>query len=106
MVQSLVLGLKSGGQQSDLFLRLADNLQQQQHIKERQITLTSQARMQAKILVMMPVGLYFLLSWMKPEHTALFTESRVGIFMLIVALILMIIGGWMVKRIMHPEDEK
>jgi len=55
---------------------------------------------------MMPVGLYFLLSSMKPEHTALFTESRVGIFMLIVALILMIIGGWMVKRIMHPEDEK
>lgn len=106
VVQSLVLGLKSGGQQSDLFLRLADNLQQQQHIKERQITLTSQARMQAKILVMMPVGLYFLLSWMKPEHTALFTESRVGIFMLIAALILMIIGGWMVKRIMHPEDEK
>ncbi|RUO68856.1 type II secretion system F family protein [Idiomarina ramblicola] len=106
VVQSLVLGLKSGGQQSDLFLRLADNLQQQQHIKERQMTLTSQARMQAKILVMMPVGLYFLLSWIKPEHTALFTESRVGILMLIAAIILMFIGGWIVKRIMHPEDEK
>ncbi|MCA1767979.1 MAG: type II secretion system F family protein [Idiomarina sp.] len=106
VVQSLVLGLKSGGQQSDLFLRLADNLQQQQHLRERQLTLTSQARMQAKILVLMPVGLYFLLSWMKPEHTALFTESRVGILMLIVAFILMSIGGWMVKRIMHPEDEQ
>jgi len=106
VVQSLILGLKSGGQQSELFLRLADNLQQQQHIKDRQLTLTSQARMQAKILVLMPVGLYFMLSWIKPEHTALFTESRVGILMLIIAFILMFIGGWMVKKIMHPEDEK
>ncbi|WP_282444589.1 type II secretion system F family protein [Idiomarina aminovorans] len=106
VVQSLILGLKSGGQQSDLFLRLADNLQQQQHLRERQLTLTSQARMQAKILVLMPVGLYFLLSWMKPEHTALFTESRIGILMLTVAFVLMAVGGWMVKRIMHPEDEQ
>lgn len=106
VVQSLVLGLKSGGQQSDLFLRLADNLQQQQHIKERQLTLTSQARMQAKILVLMPVGLYFLLSWMKPEHTALFTNSSIGMGMLAVAFVLMVFGGWMVKRIMNPEDEK
>jgi tight adherence protein B len=106
VVQSLVLGLRNGGQQSELFLRLADNLQQQQHIRERQLTLTSQARMQAKILVLMPVGLYFLLSWMKPEHTALFTESRAGILMSITAFFLMSVGGWMVKRIMHPEDER
>ncbi|MDV6315438.1 type II secretion system F family protein [Idiomarina sp. HP20-50] len=106
VVQSLVLGLKSGGHQSELFLRLADNLQQQQHIKERQLTLTSQARMQAKILVLMPAGLYFLLSWMKPEHTDLFTESPIGMGMLAVAFILMSIGAWMVKKIMHPDEEE
>lgn len=105
VAQALKLGLKSGGQQSDIFLRLAENIQQQQHIKERQLTLTSQARMQAKILVLMPAGLYFLLGWIKPNHTAVFTESFIGMGMLAASLLLMILGGWMVKKIMNPDDD-
>lgn len=105
VAQALKLGLKSGGQQSDIFLRLAENIQQQQHIKERQLTLTSQARMQAKILVLMPLGLYFLLGWIKPDHTAVFTESTIGLVMLFASLILMIVGGWMVKKIMDPDND-
>jgi tight adherence protein B len=53
----------------------------------------------------MPAGLYFLLGWIKPNHTAVFTESFIGMGMLAASLLLMILGGWMVKKIMNPDDD-
>lgn len=104
VVQSLILGFRSGGQQSDLLMRLADNLQKQEHIRERQATLSSQAKMQARILVLMPVALFFLLRSMKPDHIALLTDTLVGQLMLVAAGVLMTIGGWMMKKILNTDD--
>lgn len=104
VVQSLILGFKSGGQQSDLIVRLADNLQKQQHIRERQATLSSQAKMQARVLVAMPVALFLLLRQMKPDHIAMLTDTLVGKGLLVLALVLMVIGGWMMKRILNTDD--
>ncbi|RUO77266.1 type II secretion system F family protein [Idiomarina seosinensis] len=104
VVQSLILGFRSGGQQSDLLMRLADNLQKQEHIRERQATLSSQAKMQARILVLMPVALFFLLRSMKPDHIAMLTDTLTGQLMLVAAAILMMIGGWMMKKILNTDD--
>lgn len=104
VVQSLILGFRSGGQQSDLLMRLADNLQQQQHIRERQATLSSQAKMQARVLVLMPVALFFLLRSMKPDHIAMLTDRLIGQLMLVAAGILMLLGGWMMKKILNTDD--
>lgn len=104
VVQALILGFKSGGQQSELLMRLADNLQQQQNIRERQATLSSQAKMQARVLVLMPVALFLLLRSMKPDHIARLTDTLAGQLMLAVAMILMVIGGWLMKRILNTDD--
>lgn len=104
VVQALILGFKSGGQQSDLLMRLAENLQQQQNIRERQATLSSQAKMQARILVMMPVALFLLLRSMKPDHIAQLTGTLAGQLMLAVAAVLMVLGGWLMKRILNTDD--
>lgn len=104
VVQAIILGFKSGGQQSDLLMRLAENLQQQQNIRERQATLSSQAKMQARILVLMPVALFLLLRSMKPDHIAQLTGTLAGQLMLAGATVLMLIGGWLMKRILNTDD--
>ena len=104
VVQSLILGFRRGGQQSELLMRLADNLQQQEHIRERQATLSSQAKMQARILVLMPIALFLLLRKMKPDHIAMLTDTLVGQLMLVAAAVLMCIGGWMMKKILNTDD--
>ena len=104
VVQSLILGFRSGGQQSELLMRLAENLQKQEHIRERQATLSSQAKMQARVLVLMPIALFFLLRSMKPDHIAMLTGTLVGQLMLVAAGVLMIIGGWMMKKILNTDD--
>ena len=104
VVQSLILGFRSGGQQSELLMRLAENLQKQEHIRERQATLSSQAKMQARVLVLMPIALFFLLRSMKPDHISMLTGTLVGQLMLVAAGVLMIIGGWMMKKILNTDD--
>lgn len=104
VVQSLILGFRSGGQQSELLMRLAENLQKQEHIRERQATLSSQAKMQARILVLMPIALFLLLRSMKPDHIAMLTDTLVGQLMLLAAAVLMVIGGWMMKKILNTDD--
>ncbi|PYE35393.1 tight adherence protein B [Idiomarina fontislapidosi] len=104
VVQALILGYRNGGQQSQVLRRLAENLGQQQKVRDRQQALSAQGRMQAWVLICMPFALFLLLNWMKPTHTAYLTNTLVGQVALGAALILTLIGAMMVKRILNTDD--
>lgn len=104
VVQALTLGYRNGGQQSQVLRRLAENLGQQQKVRDRQQALSAQGRMQAWVLICMPLALFLLLNWMKPTHTAYLTNTLIGQVALGVAIVLTLIGAMMVKRILNTDD--
>lgn len=104
VVQALILGYRNGGQQSQVLRRLAENLGQQQKVRDRQQALSAQGRMQAWVLISMPLALFLLLNWMKPTHTAYLTGTLIGQVALGAAVILTLIGAMMVKRILNTDD--
>ncbi|MDT7526651.1 MULTISPECIES: type II secretion system F family protein [Pseudidiomarina] len=99
-VTTVQLGLKHGAQQVAVMQRLATSLQQQAYARERLLSLSAQARLQGKVMLFLPIGLFFILRKVEPGNTALLTETGTGQAMLIGCAILMFIGNMIVKKIM------
>ena len=73
----LQVGAESGGSLSTLLDRLAENLSAQQHIALKVDMLTSQGRMQAWVIGLLPILLLIALCWIDPYamHSAMTTEA-------------------------------
>ncbi len=97
---TLTLGMQHGGQQVAVLQRMATALQQQLYARERLQSLSAQARMQGKVMFMLPIGLFFILQRLHPANTELLTGTQRGQIILGICLVLMLIGHLLIRRIM------
>jgi tight adherence protein B len=97
----LQVGAESGGSLSTLLDRLAANLNAQQHIALKADMLTSQGRMQAWVIGMLPLLLLVILWWIDPfaMHSVLTTE--VGKFVLLCIALLEATGLFWLRSILR-----
>lgn len=105
VVQALVLGLRSGGQQSALLRQIAENLQQQQQQRDRQEALSAQARMQARVLMCLPIVLFLLIRTIQPQHANVLLNTWPGRIVIMLSGVLMLIGYLMMRRILYSDDQ-
>lgn len=97
----LQVGAESGGSLSALLDRLAANLSAQQHIALKVDMLTSQGRMQAWVIGILPILLLIVLWWIDPVamHSVLTTE--VGKFVLLCIALLEFTGLLWLRSILR-----
>ena len=97
----LQVGAESGGSLSALLDRLAANLGAQQHIALKADMLTSQGRMQAWVIGLLPILLLIVLWWIDPVamHSVLTTE--VGKFVLLCIALLEFTGLLWLRSILR-----
>lgn len=94
------LGLQHGAQQVVVLQRLTQSLRQQHYAVERVKSLSAQARMQGKVMLLLPVGLFAVLHYMHPENTQTLLETSVGNLLLIACLGLMICGHIIIRKVL------
>jgi len=101
MTTLLQVGAESGGSLSTLLERLSANLSAQHHIALKVDMLTSQGRMQAWVIGLLPIFLLFVLCWMDPVamHSAITTEA--GQFVLLCVAVLEVAGLLWLRSIMR-----
>lgn len=97
---TLTLGMQHGGQQVAVLQRMATALQQQLYARQRLQSLSAQARMQGKVMFLLPVGLFFILQRLHPGNTELLTGTERGQIILGICLVLMLMGHLLIRRIM------
>jgi tight adherence protein B len=97
----LQVGAESGGSLSALLDRLAANLSAQQHIALKADMLTSQGRMQAWVIGMLPILLLIVLWWIDPVAMHAVLTSEGGTFVLLCITLLEIAGLLWLRSILR-----
>lgn len=100
-VLTMQIGAHHGGQQVAVLQRMAAALQQQNIAHQRLLSLSAQARLQGRVMFLLPLGLFMVLRWLHPENTALLTQTQAGWVILALCAVLLIVGHLLVRRIMH-----
>ncbi|MFM7011704.1 MAG: type II secretion system F family protein [Betaproteobacteria bacterium] len=97
----LQVGAESGGSLSALLDRLAANLSAQQHIALKADMLTSQGRMQAWVIGILPILLLVVLWWMDPFAMQSVLTTEMGKFVLLCIALLEITGIFWLRSILR-----
>jgi tight adherence protein B len=92
-----------GGNLAEILDNLAQTIRGRFYIRRQLRVYTAQGRLSGYTLAAMPVVVGFLLFLMQPEHIGLLFETRVGWFMVGVALLLQLMGVLWIRKIIDIE---
>lgn len=101
----MTIGYEHGGQQAHFLTVLAENLQARLHLQQKMHSLTAQARMQGRIMAVLPVAIFLLLHSIEPEHTQVLLTTTHGYLILAVSTALLGCGYMLCRVILKEEHE-
>ncbi|MDD5697254.1 MAG: type II secretion system F family protein [Victivallaceae bacterium] len=96
---AIITARQTGGELTSVLERLAAVIRERLRIYRKISALTAQGRMQAVVIGIMPFALMFLMSYIVPDAMAAFFRSVIGIVSCAVAIILVIAGFLMIRKI-------
>ncbi|MBN1283558.1 MAG: type II secretion system F family protein [Proteobacteria bacterium] len=99
VTQSVEVLRRTGGNLVQTFSSLAKTIEQRRRVKGRVDSLTAQGRAQAAVLLLLPWGLAAALAVLAPEFMRPMCSTRLGIALMIFALLLEAAGGLWLMRI-------
>jgi tight adherence protein B len=94
---SVAIQLQSGGNLAELMDSLANVVRSRMKLNRRVRILTAQTQMSKKVLIGLPIFLFFLLSYMSPEYMVVFYTTTVGKYMLVVGASFVLFGSWVMN---------
>ena len=103
MVTAVMVQRETGGNMAEILDRIAAILRQRHRFKRRLKTLTAEGRMSAWILVLMPFILSIVLTIVEPDYLPMLFEDEFGIKLIIVALIVMTLGVYWIRRVIRVK---
>ncbi|MBY6065072.1 type II secretion system F family protein [Pseudidiomarina sediminum] len=102
----LITSSRFGGQQAQMLSRMAAALEQQHIAKERIMSLSAQARLQSKIMFVLPIALFFVIGEVQESSKHLLLTTTIGQLLLLVAGILLAVGFLLNRRILGSFDDE
>ena len=99
MVSAMRIASETGGGLAETLERTAATLRSQQAMELKIRALTSQGKLQAWVVGLLPVFLLWVLSRMEPEAMSLLWTTRMGWGVLVAVAIMEFFGVWIIRRI-------
>ena len=90
---------KTGGNLTEVFDKIALTIRERLRIESRVRTLTAQGRLQGIIVGAMPIAFGGIMTVLKPDLMIPFLTSTGGAIACAVIVLLLVAGGWMIKKI-------
>jgi tight adherence protein B len=97
------LSVQSGGSLSEALKRFAEALRQELLLAEKMKTLTSQGRLQALVMLAIPVLLGLTLLMIDPESARFFLQTWQGLMVIVFVLTLETFGALWIRRLVRVE---
>ena len=96
---AVAIQLKSGGNLADLMDSLASVIRARMRLNRRVRVITAQTQFSKRILIALPILLFFLLNFISPRYMEPFYTTSVGRFMLAIAILSVLLGSWAMGRL-------
>ena len=98
-VTSVAIQRQTGGDLAEILDRIGHIIRERFKILGQVKALTAEGRLSGVVLIAMPIGLFLLMLWMKPDYIKMLWTDDMGIKMSIGAIVLMLIGSYSIKKI-------
>jgi tight adherence protein B len=98
-VTSVAIQRQTGGDLAEILDRIGHVIRERFKILGQVKALTAEGRLSGIVLIAMPIGLFFMMMWMKPDYIELLWKDPLGIKMSIAAIVLVLIGAYAIKKI-------
>jgi tight adherence protein B len=96
---SVIIQRQTGGDLAEILDRIGHVIRERIKILGQVKALTAEGRLSGIVLIALPVGLFILMLWMKPDYIELLWKDSMGQMMSIGAIISMLIGTFAIKKI-------
>lgn len=96
---AVVIQLQSGGNLADLMDSLASVIRARMRLKRRVRTMTAQTQFSKRILIAMPIIVFFLLNVVSPQYMETFYTTTTGRYMLAAMVFIVLLGTWLMNRL-------
>jgi tight adherence protein B len=98
-VTSVNIQRQTGGDLAEILDRIGHVIRERFKILGQVKALTAEGRLSGIVLIALPIGLFLLMMYMKPDYIRLLWTDPMGIKMSIGAIVLMLIGAYAIKKI-------
>jgi tight adherence protein B len=98
-VTSVAIQRQTGGDLAEILDRIGHVIRERFKILGPVKALTAEGRLSGIVLIAMPIGLFLLMLWMKPDYISLLWTDPMGVKMSIGAIVLVLIGAYAIKKI-------
>jgi len=96
---SVAIQLRSGGNLADLMDSLSNVIRARMRLNRRVRVLTSATQLSKRILIALPIILFFWLSISSPDYMETFYTTTIGKVMVMVMVGMILLGAWVMNRI-------
>lgn len=101
MVTALLIHKKTGGNLAEILERIADTIRERFRLEREVKVHTSYGRFSGFILVLLPIVVAIILLIISPDYLKILWDEKVGRYLLGTAIIMQIIGIWVINRIVN-----
>jgi len=98
-VTSVAIQRQTGGDLAEILDRIGHVIRERFKILGQVKSLTAEGRLSGIVLIAMPIGLFLMMLWMKPDYISLLWTDELGQQMSIGAIVLVLIGAYAIKKI-------
>ena len=96
---SVAIQRQTGGDLAEILDRIGYVIRERYKILGQVKALTAEGRLSGIVLIALPIGLFMLMLWMKPDYISMLWTDPMGVKMSIGAIVLMLIGSYSIKKI-------
>ena len=96
---SVAIQRQTGGDLAEILDRIGYVIRERYKILGQVKALTAEGRLSGIVLVALPIGLFMLMLWMKPDYISMLWTDPMGVKMSVMAIVLMLIGSYSIKKI-------
>lgn len=98
-VTSVAIQRQTGGDLAEILDRIGHVIRERFKILGQVKALTAEGRLSGVVLIALPIGLFLLMMYMKPDYIELLWKEPLGVKMSIAAIVLMLLGSIAIKKI-------
>jgi tight adherence protein B len=98
-VTSVNIQRQTGGDLAEILDRIGHIIRERFKILGQVKALTAEGRLSGIVLIALPIGLFLMMLYMKPDYIKLLWTEPMGLKMSIGAIVLMLIGAYSIKKI-------
>ena len=98
-VTAVLIQRETGGNLSEVLGNIGTLMRERAALKADIETLTAESKMSARILSLLPLGVFILINLINREFMAPMLASQTGVFMFVFAAISVMVGYWMMMKI-------